>query len=354
MDPVLAGPPGLCARLCDARRRPARLDPRVDRLFGQNAISGETHSALSSQILLRLGPTLYDEDPRAALEKVRAGLGGPDRYERLLALAELWFETALKSDDRGEYLAAAVSAYAYVFPETPPAIPPSPYDSRTHLVLEIYNRGIAKGLALAESSLGTEIDPSPRQIQMPFGTFVLGAPKGEFEYGGYRIVHPVALGDLELRGLRNRYRRPGAGVALAAGIEAAKGNDADPWLPPASKVPVTGFVRLDELSPDLARAHGTIAFYDAGVTGAIAVGSATVPLASDPSAALCVSPGRRADLGLRARGLPALGSPEDRRSLTHWTRLSQPLSPGPDPGRVRPWNPVEPRALGRDGERAAR
>ena len=266
--------------------RPATTS-EVDRLLGENALTGDTHSALSGQILARLGlSTLYDDDPRAALERLRAGLGGPDERERLLALAELWFETARKSGERGEYLAAAVCAYAYVFPATPSSTPPSPYDLRTSLVLQIYDRGIAKGLALAESSHGTELDPSPRQIQMPFGTFVLHASKEEFEYGGYRIAHPVALGDLEIRGMRNRYRRPGAGVALASSIEPAKGSDADPWLPPVAKVPVTAFVRLEELAPDLSRAHGVLEFYDADETPTISVGSALVPLASDPSAAL--------------------------------------------------------------------
>ncbi|HTO53405.1 MAG TPA: alpha/beta fold hydrolase [Myxococcota bacterium] len=259
----------------------------VDRLMGENAVTGDAPSALSRQILARLGlSVLYEDDPVAALEKLRAGLGAPDQRERLLALAELWYSTARKTGDRGEYLAAAVCAYAYVFPATPPSSPPSPYDSRTHLVLEIYNRGIARGLALAESDHGIELDPSPRQIQMPFGTFVLRVPEEEFRYGGYRIVHPVALGDFEIRGMRNRYRRPGAGVALAASIEPAGNRDTDPWLPPRAKIPVTAFVRIEELPTDLARAHGTLEFYDADETGTIQVGSATVPLASDPSAAL--------------------------------------------------------------------
>ncbi|HTO09237.1 MAG TPA: alpha/beta fold hydrolase [Myxococcota bacterium] len=259
----------------------------IDRLLGQSALTGDSHSGLSAQFLARLGlTTLFEDDPRAALEKLRAGLGGPDTHERLLALAELWFETARKSGQKGEYLAAAVCAYAYVFPATPPSPPPSPYDLRASLVLQIYDRGIAEGLALAESTRGTELDPSPRQIQMPFGTFVLEPPKGEFEYGGYHIVHPVALGDLEIRGLRNRYRRLGAGVALAAGMEPAPGREIDPWLPPQAKIPVTAFVRLDDLAADLSRAHGALEFYDADETPAITVGSAVVPLASDPSAAL--------------------------------------------------------------------
>src|SRR5574342_35441 len=67
----------------------------VDRILGENAVTGDAPSALSRQILTRLGlSTLYENDPRTALEKLRAGLGGPDEHERLLALAELWYATA--------------------------------------------------------------------------------------------------------------------------------------------------------------------------------------------------------------------------------------------------------------------
>ena len=259
----------------------------VDRVLGENAVTGEGPSVFSYQILARLGlSTLYQDDPRAALEKLRAGLGGPDGHERLLALAELWFATARKREDQGDYLAAAVCAYAYLFPSGQPSSPPSPYDPRNQLVLEIYDRGITKGLALTKSSLGTELDPTSRQIQMPFGTFVLNVPEQELHYGRYRIAHPVALGDLEIRGLRNRYRRSGAGVALAASIEPAKESTTDPWVPPRWKVPVTAFLRLDDLAPDLAGARGTLEFYDSDQTPTITVASATVPLASDPSAVL--------------------------------------------------------------------
>ena len=301
----------------------------VDRVLGENAVTGERPSVLSYQIIARLGlSTLYQDDPRAALEKLRGGLGGPDTLERLPALAELWYATARKSEDQGEYLAAAVCAYAYLFPATPPSTPPNPYDARNHLVLEIYDRGITKGLARTGSSLGTELDPTPRQIQMPFGTFVLNGPEQEFHYGGYRIVHPVALGDLQIRGLRNRYRRSGAGVALAASIEPAKDSSTDPWLPPVSKVPVTAFVRLDDLAPDLGGAHGTLEFYDSDETPAITVASATVPLASDPSAVLAynlegaplwdfeIAGFRRSDV--RLAGLPG----------THGLAFLSPYRPG--------------------------
>src|SRR4029453_13360777 len=48
-----------------------------DRILGENAVTGDAPSALSRQILARLGlSTLYADDSRTALEKLRAGLGG--------------------------------------------------------------------------------------------------------------------------------------------------------------------------------------------------------------------------------------------------------------------------------------
>jgi len=259
----------------------------VDRELSENAITGEKPSLFSNQFLERLGLVkLYAERPREALEKLREGLNGPDDHDRVLALSELWFTVARDSGDRGEYLAAAVFAYAFLFPTTEPPPTASPYDQKTHFALELYNRGIANGLALPQSERGIELDPTPRQIQMPVGTFALSLPKEEFRYGGYRVIHPVALGDLEIRGLRNRYRRAGIGVATAAGIQPGKDAEIDPWLPPRSKVPITAFVRFDPLPHDFSGAHGTLEYYDADDTPTVTVGSTVVPLASDPSAAL--------------------------------------------------------------------
>jgi hypothetical protein len=308
--------------------RPA-TSSEVDRLLGQNALTGDTHSGLSGQVLARLGlSTLYEDDPRAALEKLRVGLGGLDEHERLLALAELWFETARKSGDRGEYLAAAVCAYAYVFPATPLNPPPRPFDARANLVLQIHDRGIARGLALAESDHGTELDPSPRQIQMPFGAFVLRVPEKEFRYGGYPLGHPVALGDLEIRGMRNRYRRMGGGVALAASIEPTQQAGADPWLSPLSKVPISAFVRIDEIAPDLSRAQGTLEFYDADETPEITVGSAVVPLASDPSAALAYRLEGAPSWGFEIAGFRSADLKITELSRNHGLVFLNPYHPG--------------------------
>jgi pimeloyl-ACP methyl ester carboxylesterase len=96
------------------------------------------------------------------------------------------------------------------------------------------------------------------------------------------------LGNLEIRGLRNRYRRAGIGVPIAASIEPTPGREMDRWLPPRSRVPITGFVRFERLDTggEKAVVHGAPELYDADETLAVNVGASAVPLASEPSAVL--------------------------------------------------------------------
>ena len=112
-------------------------------------------------------------------------------------------------------------------------------------------------------------------------------PKG-FNYGGYHLTKFVSLADLEVRGLRNTYRRAGIGAALSAHVEPAPGSTANRWIPPTAKVPITAFVRFDDPRRAMSdgRLHGIVELYDVDETAAVQVGSRTVPLESDPSAAL--------------------------------------------------------------------
>ena len=58
----------------------------------------------------------------------------------------------------------------------------------------------------------------------------------------------VAVGEFEMRGLRNRYRQAGVGAPLAAELTpTGEGPDAEAMrsrIPPIIKVPVTAFVRI--------------------------------------------------------------------------------------------------------------
>ncbi|MFI5314541.1 MAG: esterase/lipase family protein [Myxococcota bacterium] len=266
-----------------------RATPReVDDQLSASVLTGDVPSALSREYLERFAlADLYAKQPREALARLHAGLGAPDEEGRLFALSELWFGAAQKSGDKGEYLASAIYAYAFLFPGDV-SLAPMGYTGRTRLALDFYNRGITEGLTSAKNSAETELDLTPREIALPFGTFVLEAPKHDFTYGGYRISRPVSLVDVKIRGLRNRYRRSGIGAALAAQVVGTPGSADDKWMPPQAKIPVTAFVRLSRAREDIERTvvRGELELFDADESPSVLIGELAVPIEFEPSAAL--------------------------------------------------------------------
>jgi pimeloyl-ACP methyl ester carboxylesterase len=263
-----------------------RLDEQAaHRELNANVLSTGKPSDYSTQLLERSGLTeSFKSDPQTVLAELNSGLGKPDERDRLFALSELSFDYAESSGNKSYYLASAAYAYAFLFPADQ-ADAPGPYDPRLRLALDLYNRGIALGLA---SSDGKEVDLGARQLPLPFGSLDLSSNPAAFTYSGYHLTKFVSLADLEVRGLRNTYRRPGIGAALSAQVQASPGVPASRWIPPNSKVPITAFVRFDNprLAMSSGHLHGTVELYDEDRTTAVQVGSVSVPLESDPSAAL--------------------------------------------------------------------
>jgi hypothetical protein len=254
------------------------------RKLNANVLSAGKPSAYSTQILERTAlRQRYQEEPEAALAVLNSGLGKPDEHDRLFALAELSFAHADKSLNRSYYLASAAYAYVFLFP-TDPADAPGPYDPRLRLALDLYNRGIALGLATED---GQDVDLSERQLSLPFGSLSLTADPAGFSYAGNHLTKFVSLADLKVRGLRNTYRRAGIGAALIAEVELGS-NSGSRWIAPTAKVAITAFVRFEDPRRAMSdgRLHGTVELYDEDRTTVVQVGSYSVPLESDPSAAL--------------------------------------------------------------------
>ena len=264
----------------------SRLDEKAaHRNLNANVLSSGKPSAYSTQILERTALSQrYRKEPEAVLAELNSGLGKPDERDRLFALSELSFAYAEASHDQSYYLASAAYAYAFLFP-TDPADAPGPYDPRLRLALDLYNRGIALGLATED---GQEVDLSERQLSLPFGSLSLAADPAGFNYAGNHLSKFVSLADLKVRGLRNTYRKAGIGAALSAGVEPAPINPGSRWITPNAKVPITAFVRFDDPRRAMndGRLHGTVELYDEDRTTVVQVGSYSVPLESDPSAAL--------------------------------------------------------------------
>ena len=57
--------------------------------------------------------------------------------------------------------------------------------------MELYNRAVVHGLALAETDHSTELNLAPRNIELPIGTLEIVPPANPFRFGGYEIVHPL-------------------------------------------------------------------------------------------------------------------------------------------------------------------
>jgi pimeloyl-ACP methyl ester carboxylesterase len=263
-----------------------RLDEQAaHRELNANILSAGKPSDYSTQILERNALSeLFKSDPELVLAELNSGLGKPDERDRLFALSELSFAHAEQSGNQSYYLASAAYAYAFLFPANPRDAP-GPYDPRLRLAVDLYNRGIALGLSAKD---GKEVDLRGRQLELPFGSLSLEDNPQGFDYGGNHLIKFVSLANLKVRGLRNTYRNAGIGAALSARVEPSPNSPASRWIPPTAKVPITAFVRFDDPRRAMSdgRLHGTVELYDDDKTAAIQVGSYSVPLESDPSAAL--------------------------------------------------------------------
>lgn len=225
----------------------------------------------------------YREDPAKTIAELHAGLGRADESSRLFALAELSFDYAEHGGGQPYYLASAAYAWAFLFPDDP-ASRPDCYDPRARTAMDLYNRGVAEGLA---GGTGDEVDLSARRVALPYGTLQLDVDPAGFKFGGYQLVHFKSLADFQIRGLRNRYRHRGIGAPLAASV--SKGEErVDPWIGPHVKVPVTALLRFDDPRRGMSDGalQGTVQLFDPGASATTRIGDVTVPLESERTAAL--------------------------------------------------------------------
>lgn len=284
-------------------------------LLTANVLSSDTPSAPSLQVLSRLDLSAQFEDkPEAALAALHAALPPAGADDLLFALAELSFlhaeqHTQRPANDyqclafkgrpcpqkqlpreeehaRAYYLAAAVYAYAFLFPEDPPGTVLDPADPRSRLIYDLYNRGLTEGLASLD---GEEVVLASGRHVLPFGTLDIEFASADFSWAGYRVEHFVPTANLEVRGLRNRYRRPGIGAPLAASLagEVQSSMPGASRIPPRLKVPLTAFLRLDAPRRSLTsgRLRGRLELY-APNQGTTIVDGKEQRLEVEPTAAL--------------------------------------------------------------------
>jgi pimeloyl-ACP methyl ester carboxylesterase len=267
---------------------------RAQRNLTTNVLSRGEPSAPSTQVLTRLALLeRFADRPADALAELQAGLEPEGDEERLFALAELSFLHADQGGRRSYYLAAAVYAYAYLFPEGA-GTPPSPFDPRFRLACDLYNRGLSEGLGPGG---GPAVDFTPGHLgfAVPFGLLEITADPAAFLWAGYRLEHFVSAANLEVRGLRNRYRSAGLGSPLVAGLAPPEPGATLPpgsqYIPQARKVAVTAFLRLEGARQGLVRGlvRGALELYTLDRALTVRMGPAEVPLEYETSSTLAAT-----------------------------------------------------------------
>jgi pimeloyl-ACP methyl ester carboxylesterase len=262
----------------------------VHRSLTGNVLSTGELSNFSKIALHRRNLTdAYHDDPEATLGKIhdelRAGRLGNDG---LYVLAELSFHHALHGGGKPHFLAAAVYAYAYEFPEDPEDLPP-PFDPRQRVAMDLYNRALTEAF---ESADAEHVEIAAGTYRLPFGQIEVSFDERQLLWGSRRLVDFSPAAEVEVIGFQNRYRYPGVGAPLAAATERIDPNEPmRDFIGPHIHVPVTALLRLTNPRAQIAgeRLTGQLEVHAATERETTTIDGRAVPLEQEPTVALALA-----------------------------------------------------------------
>jgi pimeloyl-ACP methyl ester carboxylesterase len=282
---------GLLAILCGACASPVGIrvsDPlEVQRYLTRNALTVGTPSDFSLNQLRRYDlMDAFKDDPEATLARLHSVAetqGFPS--DTLFALAELSF---LEAEDRSEeqwYVASAIYAYAFLFPGDGRA-PLEELDPRQRVAADLYNRALA--LAFRRTEQGVLALEPPRERPLPFGRLTIELPPDALVKDGCELFDLEPVSELEVWGLRNRYRRPGIGAPLAAKCRPLPDVVQPVALPHSARLPLTALVRFESPIAELktGELHGRFDLFSTLEVDSVEIDGQAVPLEAEPTAAL--------------------------------------------------------------------
>ena len=253
-----------------------------------NILSAGRPSSFSARELMNLNLyQRFQDEPEKALAEMHASLPPEGDEDRLFALTELSFVHAGQSGNKSYYLAAAVYAYSFLLPGKHGA-PPRMIDPRLRWAADIYNQALTRAAMVDQK-------PVPRGgvLKLPFGELTVDFNENDLIWAGYRLTDFVPAADIEVRGLRNRYRIPGIGAPLAASLEPSSetATKEQSHIPPGLKVPVTAFLRLDDPRSALAsgKLTGKLEFYTPDSARTVNVEGIDVPIEYETTSALALT-----------------------------------------------------------------
>jgi pimeloyl-ACP methyl ester carboxylesterase len=265
-----------------------QLDPKqVQRNLTASILSSDAVSATTQQILNRADLSAkFQKQPAEVLTELHKGLPTASEADRLFALAELSYAYASGGGPQSYFLASAVYAYAFLFPQIG-RTDPNRTDPRVRIALDLYNRSLAESFTTTDRAKVTIGEGS---YPLPFGELIVTIKREEFHWGSFKLVDFVQAAEFDVRGLRNRYRWPGIGAPLIAATQPLEGVTIPAYarIPPKIKVPVTAILRLENVEEGLktGKVHGNLELYTTGEATVINIGGREVPLEYELSSAM--------------------------------------------------------------------
>lgn len=266
-------------------------DPQeVQRYLTRSALTDERPSDFSLNELRRYDLLKeYRSEPDSALAKLHAAALAADLPpSALFALAELSFLRARETELQTGYAAAAIYSYALLFPEQGRA-PLGELDPRERTAADLYNRALTSAFRRTET--GTLALDGSGEVALPFGRLRVTGPPDLLELSGSELYDLQPVAEIEVRGLRNRYRRPGIGAPLAAKTRPLPGVVPVVPVSPLVRVPLTAVLRIDAPLEGLrtGELHGRFDLFSSLDTETIEIEGRAIPLEAEPTAALAAS-----------------------------------------------------------------
>ena len=139
---------------------------------------------------------------------------------------------------------------------------------------------------------GGHLEPRAGRYPLPFGALDVQFDEAELRWGNRQLKDFVPVAELEVIGLRNRYRSHGIGAPLAAATErTAASQPGDDFVGPFVRVPLTAVLLLDRPRQQLAGPElgATLRLITANTAETITIGTETVPLEIDRTAAIATT-----------------------------------------------------------------
>jgi pimeloyl-ACP methyl ester carboxylesterase len=266
-------------------------DPRdVQRYLTRSALTDDQPSDFSLNELRRYDLLkAYETEPDAALAKLHAAArktGFPP--DALFALAELSFLRAGKTKLRTGYAVCVIYSYALLFPEegNPPL---AELDPRKRIAADLYNRALTSVFRRTER--GTLETGGSGKLTLPIGRVTVTRAPDLLEMNGFELHDLQPVAEIEVKGLRNRYRRPGIGAPLAAKLRPLPGVVPVVPVPPLLRMPMTGVLRIDAPLAGLRakKFRARFELFATTDTETIEIGGRQIALEAEPTAALAAS-----------------------------------------------------------------